>query len=199
MLDEEGTPAPASDLRAHAAVTGRVVAVSRSPEHNFSKQNQTAIHLLAGLGVKDDAHLGVTVQHVVRVKEDPNRPNLRQVLFIHSELHDELRIAGFDVAPGAIGENVTTHGIDILNLPTGTRLHLGVAAIVEVTGLRNPCRQIERFKPGLLAALLGQDAEGNVVRKSGIMGIVLRGGEVKPGDAIRVELPPEPHQKLKPV
>jgi len=110
-----------------------------------------------------------------------------------------LHAAGFDVAPGAIGENVTTHGIDLLNLPTGTRLHLGVAAIVEVTGLRNPCRQIERFKPGLLAALLGQDAEGNVVRKSGIMGIVLRGGEVKPGDAIRVELPPEPHQKLKPV
>lgn len=199
MLDDT-TTARTLDAEGRAPQsTGTVVAVSRSGSHNFTKPNHTAIELVAGLGVKDDAHLGVTVQHIVRVKEDPTRPNLRQVHLLHSELYDELRARGFTVLPGQIGDNVTTRGIDLLSLPTGTRLHLGPSAIVQVTGLRNPCRQIERFQPGLLAALLDKDEQGEVVRKSGIMGIVLASGEVRAGDSIRVELPPKPHQKLKPV
>ena len=199
MLDEPTTThTPDAGLQSPQS-TGVVLAVSRSDVHNFSKSNQASIELIAGLGVKDDAHLGVTVQHIVRVKEDPTRPNLRQVHLIHSELFDELRQRGFEVLPGQIGDNVTTRGIDLLSLPTGTRLHLGPAAIVQVTGLRNPCRQVDRFQPGLQAAVLDRDEQGELVRKSGIMSIVLTSGEVRPGDPVRVELPPEPHQKLKPV
>ncbi len=175
---------------------GLVVAVSRSQAHNFSKPNQAVIELVPGLGVKGDAHLGETVQHLVRMREDPTKPNLRQVHLIHAELFDELREAGFCVAPGEIGENVTTRGVDLLGLPVGARLRLGESAIVEVTGLRNPCRQIDRFQPGLMAAMLGRDADGRVTLKSGIMGVVVAGGQVKPGDAVEVALPPEPHQPM---
>lgn len=178
---------------------GTVTAVSRGPEHSFSKPNQERIRLLAGLGVEGDAHQGVTVQHLSRVARDPTQPNLRQLHLIHAELHDELRAAGFTVRPGEMGENVTTRGVDLLALPVGTRLHLGGEAVVEVTGLRNPCHQLDRFQPGLMSAVLGRDAEGKLVRKAGIMGVVLTGGEVRPGDRIRVELPPEPHHPLAPV
>src|SRR5262245_21650944 len=174
---------------------GVVTAVSCSPSHNFTKPNVDAIELIAGLGVKGDAHLGETVQHIVRVKEDPTKPNLRQVHLIHGELHDELKARGFTVGPGDIGENITTRGIALLGLPRGTRLYVGRDAVVEVTGLRTPCKQIERFQAGLLAAV-SQDANGNVFFRSGIMGIVLKGGVVKAGDSIRVELPEPPHQKL---
>jgi MOSC domain-containing protein YiiM len=180
-------------------MTGIVTAVSCSAAHEFSKQNLSCIELVAGLGVRGDTHLGVTVQHRVRVREDPSKPNLRQVHLIHEELFDDLRAAGFTLRPGDIGDNVTTRGIALLGLPIATRLHLGAEAVVEVTGLRNPCRQIDGFQPGLMAALLGRDADGNVVRKSGIMAIVLAGGEVRPGDPIAVELPPEPYRPLKPV
>ena len=175
--------------------SGVVTAVSRDAGHNFTKPNVESIELVAGLGVKGDAHWGETVQHLVRVREDPTKPNMRQIHLIHGELHDELKQQGFTVRPGDIGENITTRGIDLLSLPRGTRLHVGGEAVVEVTGLRTPCKQIERFQPGLLAAV-SQDAHGNLFFKSGIMGIVLKGGVVKAGDAIRVELPPEPHQKL---
>ena len=178
---------------------GVVTAVSRSATHTMSKPNQGSITLLAGLGVEDDAHKGETVKHRSRVARDPSQPNLRQVHLIHSELHDELCATGFDVAAGQMGENVTTRGVDLLGLPTGTRLHLGDAAVVEVTGLRNPCAQLDGLQPGLMAATLDRDAEGNLVRKAGIMGIVLTGGEVHAGDPIRVELPPEPHRPLAPV
>jgi MOSC domain-containing protein YiiM len=176
-----------------------VTAVSRDATHAFSKVNQETIRLLAGLGVEGDAHLGVMVQHLSRVARDPTQPNLRQVHLIHAELHDELRAAGFVVAAGEMGENVTTRGIDLLGLPTGTRLCLGETAVVEVTGLRNPCAQLDHFQSGLTAAMLGRDEHGNLIRKSGIMGIVLAGGEVRAGDPIRVELPPEPHRPLEPV
>jgi MOSC domain-containing protein YiiM len=180
----------------HGAVqVGVVTAVSRSGSHNFTKPNVDAIELIAGLGVQGDAHLGETVQHIVRVKEDPTKPNFRQVHLIHAELHDELKARGFAVKAGDIGENITTRGIELLKLPRGTRLQLGREAVVEVTGLRTPCKQIERFQAGLLAAV-SQDENGNPYFKSGIMGIVLKGGIVKAGDAIRVELPEEPHQKL---
>ncbi|HJU18462.1 MAG TPA: MOSC domain-containing protein [Stellaceae bacterium] len=178
---------------------GTVAAVSRSPGHTMSKVNQDSIRLLAGLGVADDAHQGRTVKHRSRVARDPSQPNLRQLHLIHAELLDELRAAGFVVTPGQMGENVTTHGIPLLALPTGTRLHFGTVAVAEVTGLRNPCAQLNRIQPGLMAATLSRDKDGNLVRKAGIMAIVLEGGEVRPGDSIRVELPPVPHHPLEPV
>jgi hypothetical protein len=139
--------------------SGTVAAVSVSPNHSFAKANRERIRLLAGLGVEGDAHMGVTVQHLSRVARDPTQPNLRQVHLIHAELHDELRAAGFTVGPGELGENVTTHGVDLLALPVGTRLYLGGDAVVEVTGLRNPCFQLDRFQPGLMSAVLDHDAE----------------------------------------
>ena len=178
---------------------GRVMAVSSSGTHTLKKPNQDAVRLLTGLGVEGDAHLGVTVKHRSRVARDPNQPNLRQVHLIHAELHEELRAGGFAVEAGQMGENVTTRGVDLLGLPTGTRLHLGPTAVVEVTGLRNPCAQLDKIQQGLLAATLDKDADGNVIRKAGIMGVVLADGEVRPGDAIEVELPPEPRQPLEPV
>jgi MOSC domain-containing protein YiiM len=178
-------------------MVGIVTAVSRSAAHTFSKPTTTSIRLLAGLGVEGDAHMGVTVKHRSRVRTDPQSPNLRQVHLIHAELHEELRAAGFTIAAGQIGENVTTRGIALLALPAGARLHLGEAAVVEVTGLRNPCRQLDRFRAGLTAALIGRDRDGKLIRKAGIMTIVLAGGEVRPGDAIEIELPPEPHVALE--
>jgi MOSC domain-containing protein YiiM len=174
-----------------------VAAVSSSPSHNFSKSNRDVIQLLAGLGVEGDAHLGRTVKHRSRVAKDPSQPNLRQVHLIHAELHDELREAGFRVSSGDMGENVTTRGIDLLGLPAGARLFIGASAVIEVTGLRNPCVQIDRFQKGLMKAVLSKDEHGNLVRKSGIMAIVLEGGEVKRGDAIRVELPSGPYRPLE--
>ena len=180
-------------------MTGGVVFVGRDPAHRFSKAPRDGIRLLAGLGVEGDAHLGETVKHRFHAAKDPSRPNLRQVHLIHAELHDELRARGFDVAPGDMGENVTTRGVDLLGLPRGARLHLGATAVVEVTGLRNPCKQLNDFRPGLMAAVLDRDARGGLVRKAGVMGVVLAGGEVRPGDAVRVELSQAPHGPLEPV
>lgn len=174
-----------------------VVAVSRSPTHSFSKPNVESIRLVAGLGIEGDAHAGETVKHRSRVKVDPTQANLRQVHLVHAELFDELAAKGFPVAAGEMGENITTRGIDLLALPVGTRLHIGSSAVVELTGLRNPCVQIDRFQKGLMAAMLGRDGEGRLIRKAGVMGIVLTGGEVHPGDAISVSLPPEPHRRLE--
>ncbi len=178
---------------------GTVTAVSRSEAHAFGKPEEESIRLLAGLGVEGDAHMGETVRHRSRVRQDPTQPNLRQVHLIHAELHDELRTAGFDVSAGEMGENVTTRGIDLLGLPTGTKLRLGDDALVEVTGLRNPCKQLDDFRPGLMEAVLDRDEHGNLVRKAGIMGVVLTGGEVRPGDEIRAVPPPEPHHPLEKV
>ncbi|GAB3978210.1 MOSC domain-containing protein [Plantactinospora veratri] len=173
-----------------------VTAVSRNEGHHFSKPTRDSIRLLAGLGVEGDAHLGVTVKHRSRVAQDPTQPNLRQVHLIHAELHDELRAAGHEVAPGEMGENVTTRGVDLLGLPVGTLLRLGDAAVVEVTGLRNPCAQIDNFQAGLLKRVVRRDEAGNLVRLAGIMGVVREGGEIRPGDEITVELPAEPHRPL---
>jgi MOSC domain-containing protein YiiM len=176
-----------------------VTAVSRSGGHTFGKANHAGVTLIAGVGVDGDAHAGATVRHRSRVRRDPTRPNLRQVHLIHGELHDRLRAAGFDVAAGQMGENITTRGLDLHGLSTGTRLHLGATAVVEVTGLRNPCRQIDDFRPGMLKAVLGRDGAGNVVREAGVMGIVLTGGDVRPEDPIVVEPPDGPHRPLEPV
>ena len=158
-----------------------------------------SIRLLAGLGVEGDAHAGATVKHLSRIFKFGNAPNLRQVHLMHSELFEELREAGFKVWAGLMGENITTRGVDLLSLPTGARLHLGNDAVVEVTGLRNPCRQLNKLQSGLMAATLARDIAGNLIRKAGVMGIVLAGGEVSEGDPIAIELPSAPHQPLAPV
>jgi MOSC domain-containing protein YiiM len=178
---------------------GSVIAVSLRSGHHFSKTPSLSIRLLRGLGVAGDAHMGETVKHRSRVRKDPTLPNLRQVHLIHAELFDELRAKGFVVAPGELGENITTSGIDLLALPAGTRLHLGASAVVEISGLRNPCVQLDNFQQGLMAATLDKDADGNLVRKAGVMSIVIAEGDVRPGDAIRVELPSMPHRPLLPV
>lgn len=180
-------------------MTPTIAAVCCDAEHNFSKPTRESIVLLSGIGVEGDAHSGRMVQHVSRAAREPELPNLRQVHLIHAELHDELRAAGFDVGPGQMGENITTRGIDLLALPRGTRLHLGATAIVEVTGLRTPCSQLDRLHPGLMAATIAHDDQGNMIRKAGIMSIVISGGKVRAGDTIQVELPPRPHEPLGPV
>ncbi|MEV7108350.1 MOSC domain-containing protein [Streptomyces atroolivaceus] len=174
-----------------------VTAVSRNAVHSFTKSNRESVTLLAGLGVEGDAHAGVTVKHRSRVAQDPTQPNLRQVHLIHQELFTELRDAGFEVGPGDLGENVTTSGIDLLSLPVGTLLHLGDEAVVAVTGLRNPCLQIDVFQDGLLKQVVGRAGDGTVIRKAGVMGVVTAGGVVRPGDAVKAELPAEPHQPLE--
>jgi MOSC domain-containing protein YiiM len=161
-----------------------VTAVSCSPTHSLSKPNQDRIRLLAGLGVEGDAHAGERVKHRSRVARDPSQPNLRQVHLIHAELHDELRAAGFSVSAGRMGENVTPRGLDLLGLPAGTRLRLGATAVVEITGLPNPCLQLDRLQPGLMAATLDRGGDGNLIRKAGVMAVVLTDGEVCPGDPI---------------
>lgn len=174
-----------------------VLGVYRDSLHRFSKQDTHEIELLEGLGVDGDAHLGETVQHRSRVRADPTAPNLRQVHLMHSELFAWLGARGFDVQGGQLGENVTTVGVDLLDLPVGSRLHLGSSAVVELTGLRNPCMQINDFMPGLLRELVGTTDDGAVVRRAGVMGVVLASGIVRPGDQIVVSLPAEPHRKLE--
>lgn len=177
---------------------GIVEAVSQSGTHSFAKPARMWITLLAGLGVAGDAHLGTTVKHRSRVARDPTQPNLRQVHLLHRELLEELEARGFVIGPGQIGENILTRGIDLLGLPTGSVLRIGSAAI-EVTGLRNPCVQLDRFRPNLMAATLDRDADGKLIRKAGIMGVVLAGGDIRPGDAVDIELPAGPHRPLQPV
>ncbi|WP_251443188.1 MULTISPECIES: MOSC domain-containing protein [unclassified Microbacterium] len=177
-------------------MTGRVVAVHSSPVHGFSKAPRGEIALVEGVGVVGDAHAGPTVQHRSRVAADPSQPNLRQVHLIHEELFADLRAAGHEVAPGSLGENITTGDVDLLALPVGTRLRIGSQAVVTVTGLRNPCQQINDFQPGLLKQVVRTDDEGRVVRLAGVMGIVSRSGSVAPGDPIQVKLPPPPHFPL---
>ncbi|TWX38765.1 MOSC domain-containing protein [Frigoribacterium sp. ACAM 257] len=176
-----------------------VVSVSRDPEHRFSKPVVDDIVLVAGLGVEGDAHAGTTVQHRSRVARDPSQPNLRQVHLVHAELFGEVQGSGFEVAPGELGENVTTRGVDLLGLPRGAVLRLGPDAVVEITGLRNPCVQIDGLESGLMRELVTRDDEGRVVRRAGVMAVVLVGGRVAPGDDVSVELPQGEHEALQPV
>ncbi|HRD75461.1 MAG TPA: MOSC domain-containing protein [Hyphomicrobiaceae bacterium] len=177
-----------------------VRAVSRNAIYGFSKPEAESIRLITGLGVEDDIHAGETVKHRSRVARNPSAPNLRQVHLIHAELFDELRAKGFlKPRPGALGENVTTGGIDLLGLSAGTRLRLGREAIIEVTGLRNPCSQLDAFEAGLMGAVLEKSRDGRLVRKAGIMAIVISGGGVRAGDAIEVVALPAVHAPLEPV
>lgn len=176
-----------------------VIAVNASATHAFSKDNRPSIRLLKGLGVEGDTHAGETVRHRSRVAADPTQPNLRQVHLIQAELFDDLASRGFGVKPGDLGENLTTRGIDLLALPRGTRLQIGADAVVEITGLRNPCKQIDAFRDGLMEAVLERDAQRGLIRKAGVMAIVIEGGTIAPRDTIRVMLPTTPHEALKPV
>lgn len=172
------------------AMAPTITALSRDPQHRFSKQPTEELTLLAGLGVEGDAHAGRLVQHLSRMAKEPNTPNLRQVHLIHAELLELLATGGFVVAPGQLGENVTTRGIDLLGLSRGTRLRLGAAAVIEITGLRNPCAQIDGLARGLMAAMLDKAADGSLIRKCGVMATVVTGGEVRVGDALVLESMP---------
>lgn len=180
-------------------IDGVVIAVCRSPTHSMAKNQEAEIELVAGLGVAGDAHQGETVKHRSRVARDPTQPNLRQVHLIHGELIDGLRAQGFELALGRMGENVVTRGVDLLGLPTGAVLRLGEAAAVRITGLRNPCAQLDGIQKGLMAATLDRDEQGNLIRKAGVMGVVLVGGKIRPGDPISVTLPTGPREPLLPV
>jgi MOSC domain-containing protein YiiM len=179
-------------------LSATVLAVSAKRSHGPEKKTQLFVRLIAGQGVEGDAHCGERVKHRSRARFNPGLPNLRQVHLMHQELHDELTAKGFSISPGYMGENVTTRGVDLLALPRGARVRLGAEAVVEITGLRNPCIQLERLQAGLMQACL-EDRDGVLIRKAGVMGVVLTGGEVRAGDPIVVEMPAEPHQPLKPV
>jgi MOSC domain-containing protein YiiM len=178
---------------------GIVVAVGSSAAHTFSKATDNEITLLEGLGVAGDAHAGVTVKHRSRVARDPTQPNLRQVHLMHAELFDELSAKGYDVGPGQMGENITTRGVPLLALPVGTQLRVGASAVVRLTGLRNPCTQLDKFKAGLMTAVLDRGPDGQLIRKAGVMSVVVAGGVIRAGDAIRVELPSGAHRAMEPV
>jgi MOSC domain-containing protein YiiM len=176
-----------------------VASLSLGAGHSFSKTVCESLHLEAGRGVRGDAHHGITVQHLSRIARDASQPNLRQVHLLHAELLDALVSVGFHVHPGALGENLTTRRLDLLSLPTGTRLSVGRGAVIELTGLRNPCAQLDRFQPGLMAAVLDRRADGSLIRKAGVMGVVLSSGEARLGDLLKVQLPAQPHRPLAPV
>jgi len=178
---------------------GTVVAVAAATRHSFSKSPTLSIRLVAGLGVADDAHAGATVMHVWDRKRAPHTPNLRQVHLVQAELFDTLRAQGFTLGPGDIGENITTRGIDLPALPRGTRLHLGDTAVIELTGLRTPCSQIDTFQPGLRRAVQTQDSLGRPVMRAAVMAIVLTGGDIRHGDLIRTEIPNGACDELPPV
>ena len=192
-------PAAGPDAIGRGRADGLVSAVSLDAAHAFSKLAQASITLLAGLGIAGDAHAGLAVRHRSRVARDPSAPNLRQVHLIHAELHDELNALGYDVPPGGMGENITTRGLDLLELGEGTRLAIGPQAVIKVTGLRNPCKQLDWFRPGLMRDVLDRDADGGLIRKAGIMAIVLAGGVVRPGDPIVASAPAGPRRPLRPV
>ena len=178
---------------------GVAKAVSRSATHTMQKYNEQSITLLTGLGVEGDAHMGATVKHRSRVAADPTQPNLRQVHLIHAELHEELKGKGFEILPGQMGENITTQGIPLLDLPRNTRLYIGGTAIIEVKGLRNPCTQLDGIQEGLKKAVIDVDEKGQLVRRAGVMGIVIQGGVIHAGDKIEIRLPEIPYLPLEKV
>jgi MOSC domain-containing protein YiiM len=177
----------------------RVVAVAAAPGHQLSKRIVPEIRLVEGLGIQGDAHLGQTTQHQTQVRSDPTRPNLRQVHLMHAELFPELAAKGYEIGPAMLGENITTEGVDVLSLPRGTLLRIGRDAVVQLTGLRNPCRQLDAFRPGLAQAMFGKDENGELVRKAGVMSIVVSGGAIRAGDVIIVDVPAGRRERMLPV
>lgn len=172
-----------------------VIGVHVGSAHTFSKTSQDVIRLIENHGVEGDAHAGSCDQHLFHIRRFGEQPNLRQVHLIQAEFFDEVAEKEHVVRSGELGENITTRSVDLLNLPTGTRLQLGRDAIIELTGLRNPCHQIDQFQEGLLQHCKEATPNG-VVRKAGVMAIVLHGGDVKANDRIMVDLPAGPHRPL---
>jgi len=177
----------------------RVIAVAAKPEPGVGKVLREVITLVAGHGVEGDYHAGPFVRHRSRAARAPDLPNRRQVHLIHAELFDEVAALGIDVRPGQMGENITTRGLALMDLSPGTRLHLGSIAVVEITGCRNPCNQLDAIDPRLLPEVARKAADGTIARRAGIMGIVVQGGPVRPGDPIHVEVPAEAAGRLDPV
>jgi len=177
--------------------TGKIIALSKNPIHNVSKQNHNELILLEGLGVEGDVHMGKTAKHRSRVAKNPLQPNLRQIHLIESELYEELKLKGFDIQPGQMGENITTSDLDLLKLPENTILKIGAQAEVLITGLRNPCNQLNGIQDGLMQAVIEKDSSGNLIRKAGIMGIVTKGGKVTLNDNIEVKFPSKPFVRLE--
>ncbi len=177
----------------------QVVSVSRSPSHSFSKHPAPEIRILAGLGVEGDAHAGEKVQHLYRIRQNPNAPNLCQVHLIAAEFLDELQTLGFPIQPGRMGENLIVRGVDLLSLPVGAILRIGPDAVLEITGLRDPCNQLNKLQPGLMEACVARDLDGSLIRKAGVMSVAVTSGLIRPGDPILLELPPHPHRKMGPV
>ncbi len=173
-----------------------VLAVAKDGQHRFSKTTSPMIRLLKGKGVEGDAHCGEKVQHRSRVRVNPDQPNLRQVHLIAEETLEELSAKGFAVEPSQLGENITTRGIDLLSLPENTHLSVGDKVILTITGLRNPCQQLNEHQPGLMQALLGRDENDQLLLKAGVMAVVTEGGEVKAGDPIKISYPAQPHKPL---
>ena len=176
--------------------TGKIISLNKSPKHCLSKQPYASISLLKGLGVEGDVHMGKTVKHRSRVAKDPTQPNFRQIHLIPNELFTELRLLGFEVRAGEMGENITTEGINLLELPKDTILKIGLEAKIKITGLRNPCNQLNSIKSGLMQAVISKDASGNLIRKAGVMGIVIEGGVITLDDHIEIHLPSKPFEKL---
>ncbi len=179
------------------SISGSVIAVCSRDAHLFSKENREEIELIKNFGINGDAHAGMYVKHRSRVKKNPKQLNLRQVHLIPIELLNEMKQHRYDLHPGDLGENITTSGIDLINLPLNSQINIGEEVVLEVKGLRDPCKQIEAFKEGLLKKMITKDADGNLIRKTGIMTIVLGGGIVKPNDKIEVVLPKKPYHKLE--
>ena len=175
-----------------------VIAVASDKKHNIVKPIRESITLIAEWGIEGDAHAGKTVQHRYDKRRNPDAPNLRQVHLMHAELLDRLAELGMTVQPGQMGENITTRGIDLLNLPRGTQLKIG-EALIEITGLRNPCKYLNQIAPGLMKACVAKHDDGALFPQSGVMGIIRSGGDIRAGDTIQIVTPPEPHDRLKPV
>ena len=170
-------------------ITPRVVAVNSKDTPGVGKIPRDAVTLIANHGIEGDYHAGPDVRHRSRAAKDPQQPNRRQVHLMHSELFDDLAPLGIKVTPGAMGENITTRGLALLDLAPGTKLRLGDTAVIEITGCRNPCNQLDAVDERLLAQVALKAGDGSIIRKAGIMAVVLAGGVVRPGDAISVEAP----------
>jgi MOSC domain len=170
------------------SLQGTVVAVAADRGHRFSKPTRDRIVLLEGHGVEGDAHAGPFVRHRYLARRRPRVPNLRQVHLIPSELFRSLSEAGFEVAAGDLGENITTTGLDLERMPLGTLIEFGLMAMIELTGLRTPCVLIDRFQAGLKRQVLSSDETGPPF-KCGVLGVVRSGGPVAAGDAARARLP----------
>lgn len=147
MTSQTDEPEPLAEIPVLA--TGRVVGLAGERLHRFSKSARESLVLLKGLGAGGDVHAGPFVRHRYLARLQPKMANLRQVHLIPSELFEALRVDGYALRAGDLGENILTAGLDLEALPLGTILKLGAQATIELTGLRTPCVLIDRSSPDL--------------------------------------------------